>query len=67
MKYLSANERLRIEIKRWKTRHKKEHVRLSVLIMLDNGFTHAVIPLFQGIDADKTTIGTASMNRCLRS
>jgi transposase len=52
MAYLTANERLLIEIKRRQTRHKKEHVRLSVLIMLDEGFNHDTIALSQGIDAD---------------
>ena len=52
MHYLTAHERLLIEIKRRQTRHKKEHVRLSVLIMLDEGFNHETIALSQGIDAD---------------
>jgi hypothetical protein len=43
MQYLTANERLLIELKR-QTHHKKEHVRLSVLIMLDEGFSHARLP-----------------------
>jgi transposase len=52
MPYLTSHERLRIEIKRRQTRHKKEHVRLSVLIMLDEGLNHELIALSQGIDAD---------------
>jgi DNA invertase Pin-like site-specific DNA recombinase len=52
MRYLSSNERLLIEIKRRQTRHIKEHVRLSVLIMLDEGLSHEVIALSQGIDGD---------------
>jgi transposase len=52
MPYLTSTERIRIEIKRRTTREKKEHVRLSVLIMLDEGFTHETIALCQGIDAD---------------
>jgi transposase len=52
MQYLTAHERLLIEIKRRQTRHKKEHVRLSVLIMLDEGFNNETIALSQGIDAD---------------
>jgi transposase len=52
MHYLTAHERLLLEIKRRQTRHKKEHVRLSVLIMLDEGFNHETIALSQGIDAD---------------
>jgi transposase len=52
MHYLTANERLMIEIKRRQVRYKKEHVRLSVLIMLDEGFNNETIALSQGIDAD---------------
>ena len=52
MPYLTANERLMIEIKRRQVRYKKEHVRLSVLIMLDEGFNNETIALSQGIDAD---------------
>jgi transposase len=52
MPYLTANERLLIEIKRRQVRYKKEHVRLSVLIMLDEGFNNETIALSQGIDAD---------------
>jgi transposase len=52
MHYLTAHERLLIEIKRRQTRHKKEHVRLSVLVMLDEGFNNETIALSQGIDAD---------------
>jgi transposase len=52
MPYLTAHERLLIEIKRRQTRHKKEHVRLSVLIMLDEGFSHEMIALCLGIHGD---------------
>jgi transposase len=49
--HLTSTKRIRIEIKRRTTREKKEHVRLSVLIMLDGGFTNEMIALCQGIDA----------------
>ena len=52
MEYLTANERLLIELKWRQTHHKKEHVCLSVLIMLDEGFSHETIAFSQGIDAD---------------
>lgn len=52
MPYLTPTERIRIEIKRRETRLKKEHVRLSVLIMLDEGLNHELIALSHGIDAD---------------
>ena len=49
---LSKEERVQIEQLRRQTRDKKQHVRLSVLIMLDEGYTHEVIAVSQGIDAD---------------
>jgi transposase len=52
MQYLTANERLLIELKWRQTHHKKEHVRLSVLIMLDEGFSHDTIALCLGIHAE---------------
>jgi transposase len=52
MAYLTANERLHIEIKRQQVRYKKEHVRLSVLIMLDEGFSYETIALCLGIHSD---------------
>jgi transposase len=52
MPYLSKSERLLIELKRQTTRDKKEHVRLSVLIMLDEGFNHETIALCQGTHSD---------------
>jgi hypothetical protein len=51
MKFLTNNERLQIELKRREVRSKKEHVRLSVLIMLDEGFSHETIALCLGIHA----------------
>jgi transposase len=52
---LSKEERVKIEQLRRQTRDKKQHVRLSVLIMLDEGYTHEVIAVSQGIDLD--TVG----------
>ena len=52
---LDREERVKIEQLRRQTRDKKQHVRLSVLIMLDEGYTHEVIALSQGIDSD--TVG----------
>jgi hypothetical protein len=52
MHYLSNSERLIIELKRRSTRDKKEHVRLSVLIMLDEGFSHETLALCQGVHTD---------------
>lgn len=52
MNFLTDSERLLIELKRREVRSKKEHVRLSVLIMLDEGFNYEAIALSQGIDAD---------------
>jgi hypothetical protein len=63
MHYLTANERLLIEIERRQTRHKKEHVRLSVLIMLDEGFNNETIALSQGIDADTISKENENMSR----
>jgi hypothetical protein len=45
MKILADRERHLIELKRREVRGKKEHVRLSVLIMLDEGFCHDTIGL----------------------
>jgi transposase len=55
MHYLSKSERLLIELKRREVRTKKEHVRLTVLIMLDEGFSQETIALCLGIHAD--TVG----------
>jgi transposase len=52
MPYLSKSERLVIELKRREVRTKKEHVRLTVLIMLDEGFSQETIALCLGIHAD---------------
>lgn len=52
MHYLSKSERLLIELKRREVRTKKEHVRLTVLIMLDEGFSQETIALCLGIHAD---------------
>ena len=52
---LGKEERVQIEQLRRQTRDKKHHVRLSVLIMLDEGYTHEVIAVSQGIDPD--TVG----------
>jgi transposase len=52
MKFLTDSERLLIELKRREVRGKKEHVRLSVLIMLDEGFSYDTIALCLGIHAD---------------
>ena len=52
MPYLSQSERLLIELKRREVRTKKEHVRLSVLIMLDEGFSQETIALCLGIHSD---------------
>jgi len=41
---LSKEDRTKIEAMRRKTRDKKEHVRLSVLIMLDSGYSREVMP-----------------------
>ena len=49
---LSKEERVQLEQLRRQTRDKKQHVRLSVLIMLDEGYTHEVIAVSQGINAD---------------
>jgi hypothetical protein len=56
MKFLTDSERLIIEIKRREVRDKKEHVRLSVLIMLDEGFSHDTIALCLGIHAESVGI-----------
>ena len=40
---------------RHRTRAKKEHVRLSVLLMLDSGYSREVIAESQGIDTDTVT------------
>lgn len=55
MKFLSNSERVLIELKRREVGSKKEHVRLSVLIMLDEGFSPDTIALCLGIHSD--TIG----------
>ena len=47
--------RAEIEQMRRQTRDKKQHIRLSVLIMLDEGFTYEVIAVSLGIDLD--TVG----------
>ncbi len=52
---LTKETRAEIEQLRRQTRDKKQHIRLSVLIMLDEGFTHQVIAVSLGIDAD--TVG----------
>ncbi len=52
---LDKEERVKIEQLRRQTRDKKQHVRLSVLVMLDEGYTHEVIAVSQGIDSD--TVG----------
>jgi transposase len=52
---LSKEERVKIEQLRRQTRDKKQHVRLSVLVMLDEGYSHEVIAVSQGIDTD--TVG----------
>jgi hypothetical protein len=52
MHYLSKSERLLIELKRREVRTKKEHVRLTVLIMLDEGFSQETIALCLGIHSD---------------
>jgi transposase len=52
MKFLTDSERHLIELKRREVRGKKEHVRLSVLIMLDEGFSHDTIALCLGIHAE---------------
>ncbi len=52
---LSKENRTEIEQLRRQTRDKKQHIRLSVLIMLDEGFTHEAIGVSLGIDAD--TVG----------
>ena len=52
---LSKEVRAEIEQFRRQTRDKKQHIRLSVLIMLDEGFTHEVIGVSLGIDPD--TVG----------
>jgi transposase len=52
---LSKEDRQQIEQLRRQTRDKKQHVRLSVLIMLDEGYTHEVIAVSHGIDSD--TVG----------
>lgn len=49
MHYLTNSERLIIELKRREVRTKKEHVRLTVLIMLDEGFSQETIALCLGI------------------
>jgi transposase len=48
--YLTSEERLKIELKRRQVRDKRQHVRLSVLVMLDEGFTQQDIAISQGID-----------------
>jgi transposase len=52
---LSKETRAEIEQLRRQTRDKKQHIRLSVLIMLDEGFTYEVIAVSLGIDVD--TVG----------
>jgi Homeodomain-like domain len=52
MHYLSRSERFIIELKRRQVGSKKEHVRLSVLIMPDEGFSHETIALCLGIHSD---------------
>jgi transposase len=52
---LTKETRAEIEQLRRQTRDKKQHIRLSVLIMLDEGFTHEVIAVSLGIDSD--TVG----------
>jgi transposase len=52
---LSKETRAEIEQMRRQTRDKKQHIRLSVLIMLDEGFTYEVIAVSLGIDSD--TVG----------
>ncbi len=52
---LRKETRAEIEQMRRQTRDKKQHIRLSVLIMLDEGFTYEVIAVSLGIDAD--TVG----------
>lgn len=52
---LEKEERLKIDQLRRKTWEKKQHVRLSVLIMFDKVYTHEVIAVSQGIDSD--TVG----------
>ncbi len=52
---LSQEDRTKVEAMRRKTRDKKEHVRLSVLIMLDSGYSREVIAESQGIDTDTVT------------
>lgn len=49
---LAREERVKIEALRRQTREKKPYVRLSVLIMLDEGFTQEVIAVSLGIDSD---------------
>jgi hypothetical protein len=52
MYYLSKSERLLMELKRREVRTQKEHVRLTVLLMLDEGFSQETIALCLGIPAD---------------
>ena len=52
---LTKETRAEIEQLRRQTRDKKQHIRLSVLIMLDEGFTHEMIAISLGIDSD--TVG----------
>jgi len=52
---LTKETRAEIEQLRRQTRDKKQHIRLSVLIMLDEGFTYEVIAVSLGIDSD--TVG----------
>ncbi len=52
---LSKETRAEIEQMRRQTREKKQHTRLSVLIMLDEGFSYEVIAVSLGIDVD--TVG----------
>jgi transposase len=52
---LTKEARAEIEQLRRQTRDKKQHIRLSVLIMLDEGFTHEVIAISLGIDSN--TVG----------
>ncbi len=52
---LTKETRTEIEQLRRQTRDKKQHIRLSVLIMLDEGFTYEVIAVSLGIDSD--TVG----------
>jgi len=52
---LSKEKRAESEQLRGQTRDKKQHIRLSVLVMLDEGFTYEVIAVSLGIDPN--TVG----------